>query len=202
MARREVDSSAVPADWRFLAQRARHSRDRLLHPWLRRLALRRVARRPRPAAVLFVCHGNICRSPYAAAAARRLLPSEVAIESSGFVVPDRPAPPEAVAVAAEHGIDLSTHRSKLITLGHLRSADLVLVMDEEQRRRVADLRGSLAGRVVLLGDLDPEAVTERGVPDPLNQPIETFRTTYDRIDRCVSALSGLWSERGGNQPEA
>ena len=191
----------MPPDRLSLARSARNLRDRLLHPWLRRLIVRRLARRPRPATLLFVCHGNMCRSPYAAAVARRLLPAEVSIASSGFVGPDRPAPPEAVAAAAERHVDLSAHRSQLITLAHLRGAGLVVVMDEDQRHRVTDLRHALAGRVVLLGDLDPEPVEERSVPDPLNQPIETFRATYDRIDRCVQALAALWAERGGNQPQ-
>jgi protein-tyrosine phosphatase len=179
----------------------RSSRDRLLHPWRRRLTLRRLARTPRPAAVLFVCNGNICRSPYAAALARKLLPANVSIESSGFVGPGRPVPAEAALVAAERGLDLSAHRSRLIAPDSLRGADLVLVMDQAQYHRVLDLRRSLTGRVVLLGDVDPKPISQRLVVDPVNQPIEVFRSTYDRIDRCVRALAVLWTEGGGTQPQ-
>jgi protein-tyrosine phosphatase len=198
---RKVDSLAVPTDSpRSLAHGARHLGDRLLHRWRRRRIVRGLTRRPPPTAVLFVCSGNICRSPFAAAVARQVLPKEIGIASAGFVGPDRPAPPEAVAAAAEHGLDLSSHRSELITPERLRSAGLVVVMEKEHRRRVVDLRRSLLDRVVLLGDLDPMPISERTVTDPLNQPLETFRSTYDRIDRCVRALAALWDERGGSEP--
>ena len=181
-----------------LARRASHVPDRLLHPCRRRAALRRLAQLPRPGTVLFVCHGNICRSPYAAATARRLLPATVAVESAGFVGPNRPSPPEAVAVAAERGIDLVPHRSQVIEMEHLRDVDLVIVMDSQQRHRLVSSRPELDGRLVLLGDLDPEPVMRRTIPDPVEQPEEAFRTCYDRIDRCVGALAALWSAPGGD----
>jgi protein-tyrosine phosphatase len=145
--------------------------------------------------VLFVCHGNICRSPYAAGVARRLLPATVAVESAGFIAPNRPSPPEAVAVAAERGIDLAPHRSQLIAADHLRNSDVVVVMEEEQLRRLVSLLRELAARVVLLGDLDPEPITQRTVLDPVEQPAEVFRSCYDRVDRCVGVLAALCCER-------
>ena len=53
-----------------LLTRVRHTPERLLHPLRRRRAAEALRRRPRPASVLVVCHGNICRSPFAAAALR------------------------------------------------------------------------------------------------------------------------------------
>jgi protein-tyrosine phosphatase len=156
---------------------------------------------PREGTVLFVCHGNICRSPYAAAAARRLLPPTVRVGSAGFVGPDRPSPPEAVAVAGERGIDLAPHRSQVIQMEHLREVDLVVVMDALQRHRLVNSRPELRGRVVLLGDLDPRPVTRRTIPDPVEQPAEVFRACYDRIDRCVGALAGSWGTAGGEDAE-
>ena len=151
--------------------------------------------------VLVVCHGNICRSPYAAALARRLLPPTVAVESAGFIGPDRPSPPEAVEVAAERGIDLGEHRSQLIDFEHVREVDLVIVMDTVQRRRLLSARPELRGRVVLLGDLDPGPVAARTVPDPVEQPAEVFRACYDRIDRCVGALAALCHAPGGENAQ-
>ena len=180
------------------ARGARHLPDRLLHPWRRRSSLRRLARLPGPGTVLFVCHGNICRSPYAAAVARRLLPATVAVESAGFIDADRPSPPQAITVAGERGLDLSPHRSQVIELGHVREVDLIVVMDSEQRHRLVSSRPELGGRVVLLGDLDPEPITRRTVLDPVEQPAEVFRSCYDRIDRCVDVLAVLWRAPGGD----
>lgn len=190
-----VDSSSMLADrLRLLARRARDLPDRVLHPWRRQATTRLLARQPLPRAVLFVCHGNICRSPYAAAVARRLLRAGSAVESAGFIGPGRSSPPEAVAVAAERGTDLTPHRSQLVTAEHLLNSDVVVVMDQEQRRRVLAMRPALADRVVLLGDLDPEPITGRAVPDPVDQPIDAFRSSYDRVDRCVRVLAALWRE--------
>jgi protein-tyrosine phosphatase len=146
--------------------------------------------------VLFVCQANVCRSPFAAAVALKLLPTTVAVESAGFIGLNRPSPPEAVAVAAEHGIDLAPHRSQVIELEHVREVDVVVVMDSEQRHRLVSSRPELAGRVFLLGDLDPEPITRRTVLDPVGQPAEVFRSCYDRIDRCVGALAALWRAPG------
>jgi len=150
--------------------------------------------------VLFVCQGNACRSPFAAAAARRLLPADTDVDSAGFMVPRRRSPAEAVTAAAERGVDLAPHRSQLATAKQLRNAELVVVMDVEQRRRVIGMQPGIGPRVLVLGDLDPLPVTERTVPDPVNQPLEAFRDVYARIERCVAALVALWHQRPAGQP--
>lgn len=183
----------IPESLRALARSARHLPDRLLHSWRRGSLGRRLALRPVPHTILFVCNGNICRSPYAAAVAQRLFTGTVAVESAGFIGPNRPSPPEAVAVAAERGLDLSSHRSKLLTPERLRAADVVVVMDGGQRRRIVRGHGAPAALVVL-GDLDPQPISRRAIPDPVDQPAEVFRSCYDRIDRCVRELAGLWNE--------
>ena len=175
-------------------------RGRVAHWWRRRTALRRLARRPAPPPLLFLCHGNLCRSPFAAGVARKLLPEWVDVASAGFLAPGRRAPPDAVTAAAEHGVDLAAHRSALLTIDHLRNADLVVVMDREPRRRVLSMQPAFEGRVVLLGDLDPVPSTARDVPDPVNQPLEAFRSSYAQIDRCVRALTGAWSQPAGDEP--
>src|SRR3989442_12759849 len=113
----------------------RHAPARIFHRWSRRAAAARLARRGLPASILFVCHGNICRSPLAAALLRRALSQKkVGVASAGFMGPGRPAPPEAVAAAAHYGVDLSAHRSQLLTADRARGADLIVVMDPSQRR--------------------------------------------------------------------
>ena len=60
------------------------------------------------------------------------VPQVVGRRRPGFIGPDRPSPPEAVAIAAERGVDLSGHRSQVVTAEILRDADLVLVMNRAQ----------------------------------------------------------------------
>jgi protein-tyrosine-phosphatase len=181
------------------ARLLRHLPDRLLHGRRRRSAARRVAARGRPATLLFICHGNICRSPYAEASARRRLGAATRVESAGFIGPDRASPAEAVAAASEVGIDLTAHRSRVLTPEMLRAAGLVVVMDAGQRERLLLGRWALADRIVVLGDFDPEPIERRAIPDPVEKPVEAFRSCYARIERCVALLCGLWDEVAAEQ---
>jgi protein-tyrosine-phosphatase len=69
--------------------------------------------------VLFVCAGNICRSPFAEGLARRLAAErglDVEFASAGEIALDGDrCPPDAVAVAKEYGVDLSSHRARRLT---------------------------------------------------------------------------------------
>lgn len=149
--------------------------------------------------MFFVCHGNICRSPYAEGALRRELPpglrDAVELESAGFVQPDRPSPATAVEVAGERSVDLSRHRSRLVDGDSVRAADLVFVMERGQK---SALEGRFpSARVLLLGDLDPERADRRRILDPVAQDAEVFRRVYERIDRCVEDLARFIAEASG-----
>lgn len=163
---------------------------RLLHPLRRRKAVAVLRGRPRPGTLLVVCHGNICRSPFAAALLRQALgPAGVRVDSAGFVRPDRPAPPEAVAAAARRGVDLADHRSRLLTPDLARAADLIVVMDPLQQRHMRERFGR--ADVIVLGDLDPappEGGRVRTMPDPIGQGSAVFEASYARIERCVAGL--------------
>lgn len=170
------------------------SSGRLLHP-LRRRAARQTLRGRAPRSILVVCHGNICRSPFAAAVLRRGLgPLGVRVESAGLVGPNRAAPPEAVAVAARRGVDLADHRSRLLTPDLVRWADLIVVMDPVQQREVRERFGRAWSDLVVLGDLDPAPLGTRTIRDPVEQGAEVFEASYARIERCVA---GLVSVLGG-----
>lgn len=138
-----------------------------------------------------VCHGNICRSPYAEGALRRelspMLRDRITVESAGFIGPGRESPSVAVRVAGERSVDLSGHRSRLVDVESVRAADLVFVMDTGQRSSLR--RRFSPARVLLLGDLDPEPADRRRILDPITRPPEVFRDVYARIDRCVRALA-------------
>ena len=108
-----------------------------------------------PFTVLFVCTGNICRSPQAevllqarlADAAGRLaaldaqlahaVRADIRVESAGIHALVGSAPPdEVLALTTEHGADASAHRGRQLDASIVDAADLILVMEREQRRRV------------------------------------------------------------------
>lgn len=177
---------------RGVARRARWAYERMAHPSRSRAALRRLRQRPVPQSVLVVCHGNICRSPYAAALLQRglgpVVGTRVRVTSAGFVLPGRRCPELAVEVAAARGLDLSGHRSQVLTPPEVAAADLILVMDTTQRWGVRALFGRSSDDVVLLGDLDPKPIETREIRDPFDQTKEVFELSYSRIERCVGEL--------------
>ncbi len=90
-------------------------------------------------AVLFVCSGNICRSPTAAALlASRLTARDepVTVTSAGTLDLDQSSPEEVVAAAAELGADVSSHLSHHFTQDDLAVADLIIGMAREHVREV------------------------------------------------------------------
>ena len=184
---------------RRLGRRGIHLAQRLLHPLRRRRALRRLNARPHHS-ILFVCYGNICRSPFGEVRLRELLkalpdqsdpdgPSPTCpaqVRSVGFVYPGRPSPERAQTVARELGVDLSKHRSNVLTPQLLQEADLILVMTAGQLRQ---LRWDYGRPDALhLGDLDPGPIRQRDIRDPYGHPEEIFREVYRRMDRILPVL--------------
>lgn len=173
-----------------LLKRARSAWEQAVHPWRRAQALSRLRRRGRPRVILMICQGNICRSPFAARIlARAFPPRTINIISAGLMGPGRPSPSTALEVAARRGVDLTTHRSRLVTPDLLARADLVIVMDGRQRAVLLHDYRVPADRLLVLGDMDPDPITARTILDPIDRPAEDFERTYARIERCVEVLA-------------
>jgi protein-tyrosine-phosphatase len=182
-----------------LLTRLQRTADRLFHRSRRRAAHSGLAARRPPQYVLVLCSGNVFRSPFAAAVLQRELrlrgAGTVRVESAGFAAPGRRSPPHAIAAAARRGVDLAGHSSQLVVADLARAADLIVVMEELQRRSVCERFGRSARDVVLLGDLDPAPVTSRAIEDPVEQGPEVCERAYTRIERCVKVLATAVSLR-------
>jgi protein-tyrosine phosphatase len=113
--------------------------------------------------------------------ASRLSAKGVAVSSAGLAaLVGRPAEPDACALLAERGLDLSGHRARQLTPALLREADLVLVMSQEQQRAVAAVDASARGRVYRIGHFGGF-----DVPDPYGQNRAAFERALDLIERGV-----------------
>lgn len=172
---------------REIARALRHAPDRVLHPLRRMRSTAAVKELGGVRLVLVVCLGNICRSPYAAAALRRLTGSGIRIESAGFIGPGRSVPETGRRVAQRRGLNLEDHRSQLVTAELVSTAELIIVMDRSQARELWRRFGR-SGGVLVLGDLDPFPIDMRTVRDPFDQAEIVFEMVYERIDRCVAGL--------------
>ena len=108
--------------------------------------------------------------------------------AAGFLQGGRPAAAEAVAAAAERGVDRSRHLSRRINAEVVRRAGLIVGMDARQRWAVRTLFRKPSETIVLLADLLPEFGDARVIPDPVDQPVETFQRVYGQIDECLATL--------------
>jgi protein-tyrosine phosphatase len=150
--------------------------------------------------ILFVCLGNICRSPTAEGVMRHKLrehglADDVDVESAGTGswhighAPDE----RATAAADRRGIPLESRAQRFLA-DHFGDFDLILAMD---RQNLADIR-SLAphadaeGKVALLREFDPEAVAagDLEVPDPYYGGDQGFEDVLDMVERACEGLIG------------
>lgn len=141
--------------------------------------------------VLFVCTGNTCRSPMAAALYRSLT-GDLADSAGSNAAPDLPANPEAIKEMRKRGIDLSAHRSKEVSAVDLRDFDAIVCMTPENARAVehhADLNPGWFSRVLIALHLRraPRLIVWK-VPDPIGQGAAAYRNTADVLTRQIESL--------------
>jgi protein-tyrosine-phosphatase/predicted ATP-grasp superfamily ATP-dependent carboligase len=116
-----------------------------------RILLHRLTDTGGPSKIVFLCYGNICRSPLAARLAEQRL-NGIAIESAGFhAQAGRSCPEKMLRIGNSFGIDLSSHRSARVTADSLADADLVIVMDLENMDRLRKEFPATTERATLLG---------------------------------------------------
>lgn len=146
--------------------------------------------------VLFVCTGNICRSPTAEGVLRHKLAEQgladrVGVESAGLGDwhIGHPPDPRAIARAGLRGYDLTPLRARLFEPEDFHDFDLILAMDRGhlaamERRRPAGARA----RLHLFLDFAPEAVPAREVPDPYYGGLADYDHALDLIEPGVDGL--------------
>jgi protein-tyrosine-phosphatase/peptidoglycan/xylan/chitin deacetylase (PgdA/CDA1 family)/carbamoylphosphate synthase large subunit len=142
--------------------------------------------RPAPK-LLFLCHGNICRSPVAERLAARLL-SGGSVTSAGFHAEEqRPCPEHISALAAEWGLNVMDHRSRRVTAQDLKQADLILVMDTDTFKKVRTEFPWAVNRTTLLGFFGTKP--DPNVRDPYNLSLTESRSVLRHVESSVEGLA-------------
>ncbi|HEY0942683.1 MAG TPA: low molecular weight protein-tyrosine-phosphatase [Steroidobacter sp.] len=145
--------------------------------------------------LLFVCMGNICRSPTAEGVFRQVLAAhapdlQIEIDSAGTHGYHVGSPPDdrAIAAARRRGIDLSQLRARMIAAEDFESYDLILAMDEENLQELR--RRAPAGhhhRIRLMMEFAPHAPS-RHVPDPYYGGPQGFEEVLDLLEEAAQGL--------------
>jgi protein-tyrosine phosphatase len=146
--------------------------------------------------VLFVCMGNICRSPMAEGAFRRMLEDfglaeKVYADSAGTHSYHIGAPPDArgQATALRRGADLRRLRARQVTEADFAEFDYVLAMDRDNLDHLLALCRDprLQSRIQLFLDYAPE-MPEREVPDPYYGELGGFERVMDLVEAAAQGL--------------
>ena len=146
--------------------------------------------------VLFVCLGNICRSPLAEAAFRhaaRAAGLDVDVESAGtadYHIGEAPDP-RSIAEARKHGIDISNYQGRQLQTGDFHEFDFILGMDASNMGNIARVDpGDGKAKVAMLLDLVP-GQEGREVADPWYGGPEGFSTTWSEVKAGADALVAI-----------
>ncbi|MEW5866706.1 MAG: low molecular weight protein arginine phosphatase [Bacillota bacterium] len=150
-----------------------------------------------PRRIVLVCSGNTCRSTMAEAMLRKALADEfggasdgVSVVSAGIYANEGdPASANAIAAMKELGLDIASHRARLLTDEILKDADLVLTMTSAHKQAVLLRYPSLQGKVMTLNEfagLSDEFGPD--IPDPFGRSIDVYRATAKDIGRSIERV--------------
>ncbi len=147
--------------------------------------------------VLFVCMGNICRSPTAQGVFGKLvaeagLLEQIEIDSAGTHAyhVGEPPDPRAQETALRRGIDLAPLRARRATPQDFERFDYVLAMDQDNYRALSSIcppGGGFEQRLALLMDYAPQARV-REVPDPYYGGAGGFDAVFDMVEEAAAGL--------------
>lgn len=140
-----------------------------------------------PQTILFLCYGNICRSPVAEKLAQRLLASTL-VTSAGFYPQERRATPENVQRAAQTiGVDLANWSSRRVNHDMVSRAELVVLLDLKNFRDFRREFPAELGKIALLGlFLEPPQIN---IMDPYGLPEKETLEIVRLIEAAVQKLA-------------
>ncbi len=138
--------------------------------------------------IIFVCLGNICRSPLAEGIAQKYAKEynlDLTIESAGtgsWHIGETPCP-DSIKIGLQNEVDISLQRAQLVKQSDFKNFDLVIGLDDNN---VRDLKELGCENPLKLGDFGCEG---KDIPDPyFFDGFEGFDKVYEMIDICVKNL--------------
>lgn len=142
-----------------------------------------------PPKILFLCYGNICRSPFAEAWLKQRRPDWTVSSSGLHPKTGRTSPGKIVRLASKQDLDLSTHRSRQFTPGEWKNWDWILCMDFKQVLHLMREHPEARDRILLLGRFHPKPFWE--IEDPYEASEEETDAILKQLSLSIQGLLGL-----------
>ncbi len=128
--------------------------------------------------ILFVCIGNICRSPMAAGIARKMYPEKITVASAGIAPYGDKAASEAIEVMKrDYCIDISRHHTQNVTSLSLGNFDYIIALDSH-----------VFDHLKIYFQIAEEKLIKWDIDDPYTEGIEVFRECAKNIQTCVKNM--------------
>ena len=141
--------------------------------------------------ILFVCKGNICRSPFAQYYAQKIFPGSINIESSGYYSEiGRKCPNKAIKAAKEYGIKLQNHRSTFISKDKIEEAKIIYVFDQENYEMLNKLYPDVRSKISFLGNANNSFSTI--ISDPYGKKYDQYKKTYQLISQSLDYINNIF----------
>jgi len=156
-----------------------------------------------PKSILFVCTGNICRSPMAEAIFKHMLKQEgldgIEVFSRGVAaVQDQSIPEESRLALKAIGLSADDHRPQQLEQKDLRRADLILVMEERQREFIYHMYPASRRKTFLLkAHADEEGLCD--IADPMGGSPSDYEKSRIEIQNCLQGLLSKIKLRHGER---
>lgn len=149
--------------------------------------------------IMFVCTGNICRSPMAEAIFKKMVSREAEIRafSSGTHAREANLATEnSILVSRDAGIELSNHRAQKLVAEMVGQADMILAMETLHVEYILSLDFSARDKTFPLARFAADGQKSGDViPDPYGGSLNEYRACFRRIDECVGNLYARIRER-------
>jgi protein-tyrosine phosphatase len=160
----------------------------------------KISRAPKPARkILFVCFGNIMRSPMCEYLMNRELSRmedpQFAVTSAGLnAIPGKPAHSWAVTEAREFGISLENHRARLLTREMVDQADAIFAMDYQNQVQILSRWPNAGKKLFMLAAYSSQEYRAVEISDPYSLGQPQTRICFDILNTCIQNLAASLSE--------
>jgi len=142
--------------------------------------------------ILFICTGNVCRSPMAEGLFREAVRGrgQFRVLSAGLGALDgQPPTPHSVRAMRELGIDISNQRSRMLTADLVRQADYIFGMTHSHVETIALMYPQMAEKAFLVREFDETLEPyEKDISDPIGGSYQVYLNTRDQIEQGIASL--------------